>query len=737
MKNRKARKLAGASARAGGAVANAAGRVAWRFRWQLAPYSVALTVVAVGVLLRVMATVGGWWLAGTAAAIAAVSVVALYQAASRVPVWYLAAVTVLAAAGVTVYTATDNPNTGLLSAAWYEASLLVTVLFAALVTATIVAVPWWMRFASPMVATDRVHRWWVTRIQPHVSALRDARLRRVEIDGHTEQLYGTLKPGMTISQLKNVIADVESAGDTPAGAVRVERDHDGTARDFVMTVVRSSALENRNNDGDDDGILHPIVGILDELEARAAAEADGDPHAWDDASELVLSWRPGARSVHDPIPMGVDELGNEYSEPYWTPEHGAIHGITAGQTGSGKGGVRNAALVGLVACRDVALVSIDTAKGGRGDGSWGGAIAYRGRNTNTAVALLRYQRRLARWRTATSEQHAMAAGLPVPDKHVPTPEQPLVVVQLDELPALLRGSDAAYDVLLDLAQQSRSEAIALDAYLQDAGRDAMGVGSTALRDQLARRRQLRIEPSNVNKAAMLLADTDLDPTELVHKGSYLAQLVLDPSKPADGYRRRSYKVEPDHIARIARLYRGERTVTVEPNATAELGAVPNDVPVLVTSGAATPVGAGDESGRSEHQPDPTEVVPMPERPDLDSEIGDAIAAMEAVANGEPVHGDRPDLGEADPDSPSDPVNAAILATLDDAGTDGARAGDLDQALIDAGLYDSPRSAASTRLRRCRTLLDATLIARHGTGNATRWYLPRHAPGAGDEHTAAA
>src|SRR5690606_17656464 len=148
MRNRKARRVAGVTARAGGALTRVLARAAYRFRWQLVPFTAVVAAAAAGVVLRTTAAVGGWWFVGTAAALTVGLGATLYQASrSGIPRWYLAVTGTTAVAGITAYVAADNPATGL-AAAGVELGLLGRTLFGGAVAASILGVPWWLRFSA-------------------------------------------------------------------------------------------------------------------------------------------------------------------------------------------------------------------------------------------------------------------------------------------------------------------------------------------------------------------------------------------------------------------------------------------------------------------------------------------------------------------------------------------------------------------------------------------------------------
>jgi S-DNA-T family DNA segregation ATPase FtsK/SpoIIIE len=184
------------------------------------------------------------------------------------------------------------------------------------------------------------------------------------------------------------------------------------------------------------------------------------------------------------IPVGRREDGDVLTLPLWRPGRGATHWLIGGETGSGKGSVLWSLLGGIAPLIHTGAVRVWGAdpKGGMELGAaadlftrlvWGEPSADEAWQTPLVVlledAVRGMQLRAARLR---------AAGLRV---HVPTPDDPLTVVVVDELAALTAYitdpalRKRAADALSLLLSQGRAPGVAVVAASQDVRKETVGM----------------------------------------------------------------------------------------------------------------------------------------------------------------------------------------------------------------------------------------------------------------------
>lgn len=192
------------------------------------------------------------------------------------------------------------------------------------------------------------------------------------------------------------------------------------------------------------------------------------------------------------VPVGVREDGDPLTLPLWRPGRGATHWLVAGETGAGKGSVLWSLLGGvapLIADGTVRVWGIDP-KGGmelgvaaplfsrlvwgepREGGSWQEPMVE-----TLEDAVRGMQLRAARLRRRAQEEPD------APDLRVltPTPDDPLTVVVVDELAALVAYiTDAplrkrASDALSLLLSQGRAPGVAVIGASQDVRKETVGM----------------------------------------------------------------------------------------------------------------------------------------------------------------------------------------------------------------------------------------------------------------------
>ena len=281
----------------------AIGRLLFRYRSELAPFTTALMLATAGELLH--AEHPKWWPYVASAAIALSGIVAAtgapFQAERRSERVYATAA-VFTAGGWLTAAAKLGPFT----------DPLPTLLGLAVLTA---GLPWWTHRRRRMrVTVDRTIQAW-PEIAEQVG-LAGSRVLSAVVDVWGWHARIALRGGQTIADVVAHVPAIESGLGTRPGAVRVEPDpaHAGRATIRVLAT---------------------------------------DPHA------QAIPWAgPSVRSITQPITLGVFEDATPVRVSFLRR-----HGLLGGIAGSGKSGILNVIVANLAACADVVLWGIDL-KGG-------------------------------------------------------------------------------------------------------------------------------------------------------------------------------------------------------------------------------------------------------------------------------------------------------------------------------------------------------------------------------------
>jgi S-DNA-T family DNA segregation ATPase FtsK/SpoIIIE len=304
------------------------GRLLYRYRSELAPFTTAATLDLAAVWLHARHR-GSWpWiLAATGAAILLALVRGVPWGAAR-PEERVYAACVTAVAGAWLAAAT-------LRGPWRDP--LPALLIGAML---VCGVPWWAhRRRRARVRVDRTIQAW-----PDIAeqiGLAGSRVLSAVVDVWGWRARMTLRAGQTVADVIAHVPAIESGLGTRPGAVRVEPDPAHAGR-FVMRVLAE------------------------------------DPHAG------AIQWRgPAARSVTDPIELGVFEDATNVRVPMLRR-----HVLIGGTTDAGKSGILNVILGNLVACPDVVLWGIDL-KGGMELCPWAPCLARLATTPTEATGLLR------------------------------------------------------------------------------------------------------------------------------------------------------------------------------------------------------------------------------------------------------------------------------------------------------------------------------------------------------------
>ncbi|MEV4374052.1 cell division protein FtsK [Nonomuraea sp. NPDC049637] len=279
-------------------------RLAWRYRSELAPFSLATAVLLTGVILRRWCP--EWWPALIACTATAATALAVWGRWVNLPRpierGYAATATAFAGTWLTL-AACLGPFT--------------TPLPAALGIGTLVlALPWWAhRRRRARVRVERTLAAW-----PDIAkavGLAGSRVQSAMVDLWGYRFRLGLGIGQTVEDAVNAVPRLESALGTTRGGIRVQPVASKKANRADIRVIET------------------------------------DPHA--DA----ITWPgPSVTSITQPVKLGLFEDGTPVRVPLLRR-----HGLFAGMSGAGKSGGVNVLLGELTACQDVILWAIDLKRG--------------------------------------------------------------------------------------------------------------------------------------------------------------------------------------------------------------------------------------------------------------------------------------------------------------------------------------------------------------------------------------
>jgi S-DNA-T family DNA segregation ATPase FtsK/SpoIIIE len=379
-------------------------RLAYRYRWQLAPiYAAAVTYVAAGIahkalppaLLVLIVAIG-----------AAVTISIAHKAFPRKSEQLYASAVVLVTAAWLVPAAVVGPKVRPLP------GILLVITLAA-------GIPWWShRRVRDHIVTDRQQEAWPAVME--AAGLAGAKLRQVRTNknGWTGVLH--LKAGQTAADVSSSVPKLESAMGVRPNAVRTQRDPKA-ANKVKITVVITDVFGGAGE------IPHP------------ATLGDG--------------WEPASRSIMDLCTLGRREDG-ELGGYKIVDKNGAHHTLIGGQKGSGKSGVLSVILAHIAACNDAVMIGVDLAKGGRVFAPWRDCMYYVATTMAEAKAIV------AALNEIIEDRARVGAELGESDKTTPSPDLPAIGFIVDEGAKLLGTED--YDAIIgtrDTAQGGRSEAV--------------------------------------------------------------------------------------------------------------------------------------------------------------------------------------------------------------------------------------------------------------------------------------
>jgi S-DNA-T family DNA segregation ATPase FtsK/SpoIIIE len=310
-----------------------------------------------------------------------------------------------------------------------------SVLRSLLLFGTVLAgIPWWWhRRRRARVRLERKLSDWPAAAETF--GLAGSSVQSAVLDRWGWRARVRLRRGQTYTDALNQQAAIESGLGTRPGAVRVEPDADRADR-FVLRVLES------------------------------------DPHAG------PISWAgPSVSSIADPIELGIYEDATPCAVPLLRR-----HGLVGGIAGSGKSGVLNVIIANLVACPDVVLWGIDL-KAGMELQPWAACLERLATTPGDASDLLADAVTVLETR---AEQLADEGAR----TWEPTPDEPALVVLIDEYAELTDEAPAAIRYADSIARRGRAPAVTLLVATQRPTQQAMG--KSAVRSQMDVRICLRV-----------------------------------------------------------------------------------------------------------------------------------------------------------------------------------------------------------------------------------------------------
>ncbi|MEV0586737.1 cell division protein FtsK [Nonomuraea sp. NPDC050310] len=279
-------------------------RAAWRYRSELAPFTLAALTLAAGALLRRHSPT--WWptvLLLTAAAAAGIALFGRWGNLTR-PVERGYAITVVAFLG------------GWLASAMLAGPLTTPLPALLAVGATVLAVPWWAhRRRRARVRVERTLAAW-----PDIAdsiGLTGSRIQSAVVDLWGYRFRLALARGQTVEDAVSRIPAMESALGSRHGAVRIQPVPTKHAHRADVRVIET------------------------------------DPHA------SAITWPgPSITSITQPAKLGLFEDGSPVRVPLLHR-----HALIGGVAGAGKSGGVNVLLGELTACPDALIWGIDLKRG--------------------------------------------------------------------------------------------------------------------------------------------------------------------------------------------------------------------------------------------------------------------------------------------------------------------------------------------------------------------------------------
>lgn len=356
---------------------------------------------------------------------------------------------------------------------------------------------WWHRRRRARVRIERVVEAW-----PDLAdkiGLKGARILSAIVGAWGWRARVSLRHGQTTTDVINRIPAIESGLQIRPGAVRVEPDPARADRCTVHILER-------------------------------------DPHA-----EPIPWPEPTGTSVLDPVELGLFEDATPVRVPL-----AHRHALVAGIAGSGKSGVLNVILGAHTACPDVVLWGIDL-KGGMELQPWASCLDRVATTPDEAAELLADAVAILDARAADLTERGFRLW-------VTSPQEPALVIVIDEYAELADESPDAMNDADSIARRGRAVAVTLLVATQRPTQSAMGKG--AVRSQMDVRVCLRVRERR---------DTDLILGQSAHAAGWHAHSLDAPGKfliSAPGFdiprRARAYLLTDERVRAANRAHRARR-----------------------------------------------------------------------------------------------------------------------------------------------------------------------------------
>lgn len=411
-------------------------QLAFRYRRQVAPFGVAVTLLIAGAMayeasngLRVML------------AASALSVLVVALAGPRVldrPIERRYALVLIVSCSLW---------TCLVAARGVSSALLLALLVGTLV----LGIPWWVHVRvrrgdrrPTSTASSEAATVWQEHVAGPGQALPGAQLTGVRPAGKGGWTGTIVLPRgqKTTADAIAATGGVTSAYELPVGAVAIERTPDGVASHARITVMPDNPLQ-------------------------AGAVFTGPS----------LDRETGIAEI------GVHMDGAPAQFAFWAPGSGAVHTLVAGTTGSGKSRFLEQI---LAEARHSGLITtwlIDP-QGGQSLPRWIDRVDWSARSAedglvliDAAVAVMRARSRHLARKTWTDHKGRTITGV---DHFEPTPQMPLLQLVIEEAPDLLRAYPDAVDKLASIGKMGRKCGVGAVLAAQKPSVDELG-GSSTLR----------------------------------------------------------------------------------------------------------------------------------------------------------------------------------------------------------------------------------------------------------------
>lgn len=542
----------GLTSRAGSAVWRWVKNNAYRHRIKLRPVWFALPVWLLGAAARFTTWIGKpqfvWITLGVLAAIAAlVGLAAVKGKRDRV---YFATASAISLAWI--------------AAASYWLISWLDVLTYVWVVATGIGVTGWL-FDHRIRGLIRVQRWhdefpttleiagYGTVTQTTTEEETDPVTKRTKYVRH----YLTFPRGLDRDALTAKMIEV-SLPDARPGSVTILPDKKNRRRTCVQ-YVPDSPWETAK--GLDKPVKHPVFAALAEINKRLVAadlnRLNGNteiPEAF--RAQLppeLRRWVPAGASVAEGIPLGNRDDGAPNVYIVWDHEHGAHHLLVGGQKGAGKTNLTNVFIAGLAPCYDAIIWAIDVRKAGQSFVHWGEVIDWVATTPEEATFMLRAGRAMI-----TDRGQRAVRKRRMTDKHLPSRDEPLLVIVIDEAAALCNGehgwNSAATKAGEEIGTGGRGEGVTEMVFTQRPTVEALGNSGT-WRAQMDDRIGMR--NGNAGEGRFTLNAWDkLDTSTLAQDGMFYMEIG---TTSTDARLNRGFKFcEPEKVAKVSPIYAPHR-----------------------------------------------------------------------------------------------------------------------------------------------------------------------------------